>query len=528
MRRTVFLLLAAASLFSCAQRGQEADSSSSRAQGGRQMLSVAVREPGSMDPAFLGSAQDFFVAHQLHVGLYRWDEQSGKVEPALASSAETSADGLEWIFTLDERYRFSDGTPITSTQVVASLTRLVTASVASPGADALDFVKGASERMKDPGAVLGVSAPDGKHVRIRLERPTPQLPLMLASPRFAVVPDGVLAAPEKDMSKAAVAMVSSGPYVLTSWSPRQSALLEPNPNWPKGQGPKVTLKFAESEDSALTWWNSGEVDLVVGLVPLARTPDLRKQNPEVLASFPLRSVYYLVPNVTRPGLDSAYVRRSLAQSLDRQRLVDRVLGAGQLPAWGMLPPTYEASLGLKVKPCLSPADAPPVFPPEQVTAMGGLELLCNSSETHKLIIEYLHSNMKEILSLDWKLNLLEWNAFLSVAASHKFDMIRMSFTGGEDPLELLENLTTGHKNNYGQYSNTDFDALVAGARVESDPGKRNGKLAEAHELLCRDMPVIPVYISSQVYLIRQPMRSRLNPSPDGWFSLEVLGGTGQP
>lgn len=493
------------------------------AQVAAKSFSVAVREPGSMDPAFLSSSQDFWAAHQLFVGLYRWDSGTGRVVPALARSATTSSDGLTWRFELDPRYRFSDGTAITADLVVSSWTRLVTPAVGSPGADALSFVKGAKDQVAGRPASMGLKALPSGELEVVLEKPTPHLSLLLASPRFGVVPPTVLETQAKDASKSG-AMVTSGPYSLASWEMRQSATLTPNPNWPGGKGPEVQLKFAESEESALSWWASKTVDLVVGLVPLGKVPELFETYPGALATYPLRSVYYLVPNVTRPGLDDAHVRKALAMSLDRQALVDQVLAAGQLPAQGMLPKSYVESVGLQVPECWM-ADTPePKLGEAARAALAGKELLSNNSETHRLIIEFLHANMKEALGIDFKISLLEWNSFLSVAGSHQFDMIRMSFTGGEDPLDLLENFTTGHKNNYGQYSNPEYDALIANARAEGSVEARNLHLVMAQALLCRDMPVIPVYVSSQVYLVRSDLRNRLNPSPDGWFSLEALAG----
>lgn len=512
-------------LMSCRESPQPSlPSPSETAEEAAKPLGVAIREPSSLDPAFLSSSQDFFLAHQLHMGLYRWDDASGKVVPALAESADVSADGLTWTFHLDGRYRFSDGKPVTATHVVRSWERLLTPEVASPGADAAAFLLNGRAYLEGKSKELGLLAPDPLTLRVTLERPLPHLPLLLASPRLAPVADAVLADPRKDASKSGEGMVSSGPYRLAAWRAREGAELAVNTQSIAPAPRSVSLRFAESEDSAMVWWTSGEVDLVVGLVPLAKVPTLRRESPDSLATFPLRSVYYLVPNLHRAVLGDSGLRRSLAASLDREGLVNRVLGAGQLPAWSILPHSYESSAGLEVVDCLGPADLAAPLSPTTLSSLAGMELLSNSSETHRLIVEFLQSNMRERLGVDWRLSLLEWGAFLSVASSHKFDMIRMTFTGGDDPVDMLENFTTDHKNNYGMYANADYDRLIERAKGEAVAEKRNGMLTEAQRMLCRDMPVIPVYISSQVYLARPPLRERLHPSADGWFSLAYLGG----
>jgi len=50
-------------------------------------------------------------------------DDSGKVIPMLATSWTPSADGKSYTFTLGDDAKFSDGTPITSTDVVYSINR---------------------------------------------------------------------------------------------------------------------------------------------------------------------------------------------------------------------------------------------------------------------------------------------------------------------------------------------------------------------------------------------------------------------
>src|SRR5437870_13419427 len=54
-------------------------------------------------------------------GLLRVTKDGASVEPALATSWDTSADGLTWTFQLRPGVKFSDGTPLTSTDVEVSL-----------------------------------------------------------------------------------------------------------------------------------------------------------------------------------------------------------------------------------------------------------------------------------------------------------------------------------------------------------------------------------------------------------------------
>src|SRR5918911_454518 len=78
-------------------------------------------EPGIFVPWLIDDNTALFTMGNVYDGLLRVTKDGASVEPALATSWDTSADGLAWTFHLRPGVMFSDGTPLTSRDVKVSL-----------------------------------------------------------------------------------------------------------------------------------------------------------------------------------------------------------------------------------------------------------------------------------------------------------------------------------------------------------------------------------------------------------------------
>ena len=138
----------------------------------------------------------------------------------LAESWEESNGGKIWTFYLRNDIRFSDGSPVTADDVVASANYI------------LD--KANDENISDHGFysnlsyfVKSISAKDERTVVVRAKRPYYGI---LFEMTFPVVPASLVSAD---------APIGSGPYVIADFHAGESILLQANPNWWKTQ-PQVS------------------------------------------------------------------------------------------------------------------------------------------------------------------------------------------------------------------------------------------------------------------------------------------------
>lgn len=143
--------------------------------------------------------------------------------PGIASKWKVNAAATEFTFTIDPKAKFSDGTKVTSADVVFSLNRLKN-------------VKG------NPSSLMNgitVSAPNATTVVLKTEKATPQVLAIATSPAMGILNSKVVKANGgSDAADAATAdkaleflkskSVGSGPYVLKSFGLTTEVVLEKN------------------------------------------------------------------------------------------------------------------------------------------------------------------------------------------------------------------------------------------------------------------------------------------------------------
>src|SRR5215216_5363825 len=78
-------------------------------------------EPGIFVPWLIDDNTALFTLGNVYDGLLRVTKDGAGVEPALATSWDTSEDALTWTFHLRTGVKFSDGTPLTANDVKVSL-----------------------------------------------------------------------------------------------------------------------------------------------------------------------------------------------------------------------------------------------------------------------------------------------------------------------------------------------------------------------------------------------------------------------
>lgn len=192
-----------------------------------------------VDPARQFTPTNNMLVHAMYDTLVRFEP--GRTDPVagLAESWRGTDDATSYTFTLDPDAVFSDGTPVTSRDVVFSLDRLV--NIKGPGSFLLEGVT--------------IRAPDERTVVVTSARPNPALLRILATPPTSIVNSRVLqanggsAARDADKSDRAEAFLQktsagSGPYTLTQGQQNQQYTLEQNARyWGEFSGfPKVVVR----------------------------------------------------------------------------------------------------------------------------------------------------------------------------------------------------------------------------------------------------------------------------------------------
>lgn len=303
MHKRVVAAVAALSLLAgCSTTtGGDEPAASGTATGGD--LTVAGTYPiESIDPHSLtggGSTGTQLVDREIFSRLTKFDAK-GKLAGDLATSWKPGADTSEWTFQLRKGVVFSDGSPLTATDVVDSFTRMMTIN----GANAANFT----------GATM--TAKSETEVVLKAPKPDSSLPAKLA--QFYVVPSGI----KTDDTAFFEKPVGSGPFVVTSFTPGEVVELAPNPKY-NGEKPKldkVTIKTIPELSSRLTALRTGEADVVWG-IPDDQLTTLRGDNQIKIEAVPSNAVYTMWFNSKIPALSNAKVRKALWQAVDFDSII---------------------------------------------------------------------------------------------------------------------------------------------------------------------------------------------------------------
>ncbi|MCZ2127255.1 MAG: ABC transporter substrate-binding protein [Anaerolineales bacterium] len=201
-----------------------------------------------LDPAKTEDADSLKISSYLYEGLVRADA-SGANQPGLAASWTVSEDGLDYVFEIRPNAKFSDGTPISVDAIVENFNRWFEPE--SPlHKDGVypswlkRFLAFNGERDANNRAVSqidGIQKVDANTVIVHLSRREPNLLSYLAEPAFAILSPAALEAPAYGASQSAV--VSSGAYVVSSWTDK-GITLSPNPQyWNASATEPVTFNF---------------------------------------------------------------------------------------------------------------------------------------------------------------------------------------------------------------------------------------------------------------------------------------------
>jgi oligopeptide transport system substrate-binding protein len=130
-----------------------------------------------------------------------------------------------------------------------------------------------------------------------------------------------------------------------------------------------------------------------------------------------------------------------------------------------------------------------------------VELLYNTSESHKTIAEAVQQMWKKNLGVNVTLVNQDWKVYLDTVERLDYRMARGSWIGDYvDPSTFLECWTTDNGNTRTGYSSAEYDALIARAARTAGASERNALFEAAEEILLRDAPLAPVYFYTRVYL----------------------------
>ena len=180
-------------------------------------------DPKTLDPAKVDDQASEIIRFLTGGVLLRMNRRTQQIEPALASAWSVSPDGKLVALQLRAGLRFSDGKPLTSSDVVATLKRILAPATGAPVA----------EEFLEPANVV-VEAPDALHVRIHL--PKRIISIGKVFDEIAIEPAG----------RSSEGRVTAGSFVIVDYKRGEYVQLQRNPNYWKRESNGTALPYLSS------------------------------------------------------------------------------------------------------------------------------------------------------------------------------------------------------------------------------------------------------------------------------------------
>jgi oligopeptide transport system substrate-binding protein len=481
-----------------------------------------VNDPISLDPPLTQGTWESRILADMIIGLTEGDAE-GRPVPGMAESWTTSPDGLVWTFKLRDA-KWSDGVEVTADDFVYGLRRTLNPETASEYAYLLYFIAGAqavNEGKAGPEA-LGVRALGPKLLEMRLLHPAPYLPEILNHQTTFPVPKHVVEKLGKDWTRPGN-YVSNGAYVLQEWKLGDRIRVKKNPYFYDAQNvcfDEISYYPTRDAISAERRVRRGELDVNMEIqsnrIAYLRQPD---QMPRHVRVHTYIGTTYLAFNTRDvPALKDKRVRQALAMAIDRDFITRKLMRGGQTPAYTMVPPgTANHKQGAQ------PYWAGWPLEQRQAQARKLLAEAGYGPGKRPLALEIKHRSSADptlwtpAVQADWKaigvratLIANEGQIAYTAYRMRDFQVADAAWIGDyNDPKSFLDlqQSSTGAQN-YGDYNNPAYDALLAKADLEPDAAKRAEYLKQAEQMMIEDAPIAPLY-----FLVNKNL---VSPNITGW------------
>ncbi|NLN65183.1 MAG: peptide ABC transporter substrate-binding protein [Clostridiaceae bacterium] len=474
-------------------------------------------EPDIIDPALNSAVDGATLLIHAFEGLMTLD-QNGTPIYGQAESCEQSDDGLTYTFKLREGLKWSDGKPLTAQDFVWSWKRAVSPDTAADYEYMFESIEGYAE------GNLNVTAPDDRTVVVKLVAPTPYFLELCAFPTFFPVRQDVVEAEPDTWTLNPSTYIGNGPYMLQEWAHDSHMIFTKNPNYWNASaitGPDKLRFLLMSDDNAiLAAFQNGEI-LFADSMPNDEI-DAWRDKPEFNLEGQL-GTYYISFNVQKAPLNNPLVRKALVLAVDRDYIVTNIGKAGQQPAGAYVPtglsdanpvmefrdvggdyydPSrqgYQANLEAAKK-ALADAGYP------NGEGLGTIEYLYNEGTGHQLVGEALQAMWKDI-GVNITLISQEWNTFLNTRKNGEYQIARNGWLGDyNDPISFLDMWVTGSGNNDAQWSNKEYDAIIAQVKASSDKNERMQLMHQAEDTIFDEWMLCPIYYYVDIFLKSQKLQ----------------------
>jgi len=450
---------------------------------------VLGSDPEHLNPGISTSYPVGAVAANIYSGLVR-QRADGVPEGDLADSWTVSDDNLVYTFTLRPA-NFHDGTPVTSADVVFSMT-----DVLAPNHGR--FITAYNK-------IASIAAPDASTVVITLSEPYAPLIGLLTVFDAPILPKHLYEGTDPLTNPVNNDPVGSGPFEFANWVRGERVEIVRNDDYYLDQAllDRIIFRVVPQDVARSTALEVGEADLTWGFyLPPADLPRL-EANPDlqVWRGITIPALYFVFINNDTPGLDNPLVRQALMHAVDRDQVVEQAQGGLGQAASGPLGAgfayAYSEDTDYRTLYPYDPDRARELLAEAGVSDLELRFVYDSARSAFASTGEIMRDQLGQV-GITLRLEPVERAVMVERVYNGDYDLSMQSFTSSGDPvigyhrIYLSAAPGTPFVNATG-YGNPDVDGLLAEAASLADLDARAAVYDQVLAILAEDVPTMVMF-----------------------------------
>ncbi len=448
--------------------------------------------PANLDPRYATDAASARINRLLYQRLVDFDTQVRPV-PALADWQQLTP--LHYRFSLKpQRARFHDGTALTAADVAATYRSILDPGGTSPHATPLRLI-------------TRIEVIDDTTLDFHIARPDPLFPGYLV---IGILPAAGIAAGMPFHQQP----LGSGPLRFLDWP-------EPGRLRLQRLDDDQQVEFLHIGDPTVRVLKllRGEVDLLQNDLPAELLTYLEEQPEIEVTHGPGSNFAYIGFNLASPPTADIRVRRAIAHAIERDAIVEHILGHAARPAAALLPPDHWAG-----NPALQPLSHDPELA-RQLLQQAGYDA------AHPLVLHYKTSTdpvrvriatvIQQQLAdvgIEMRLSSYDWGTFFGDIKAGRFQMYSLAWVGIKTPdifrYAFHSNSLPPEGANRGRLASAEVDQLIEAAEQGATLEAQAQYYREVQARLLNELPYVPLWYEDHVVAARRGI-SGYRLAPDG-------------
>ena len=367
---------------------------------------------------------------------------------------------------------------------------------------------------------LGVTAVDDKTLEVQLNVPVSYFLSLMYFPTFYPVNQAFYESVGDTFGTSPETVLSNGAFTLDTYEPAATAfhLTKNEDYWDADriQLPGLNYQVIQDSQQALMSYQTGALDttLVNG-----EQVDQVKDDPE-FQTIGAGYLWYVSPNIDAvPELANLNIRLAMTHAINREAITDDVLKDGSIPTYTAVPMQFAAGPdGSDFSEDQTKYSDVCAYDADKAAELwaAGLEELGISELTLDMIVDADDAPQKvaQVLKEQWETTLpgLTVNLTIEPKKQRVQDMQDGNFEAAltrwgpdyADPMTYLGMWITGNSNNYGLWSNADYDAIIAECTTGdlcTNAEGRWARLYDAEKIVMDDAVIFPLYTQANAEML---------------------------